>query len=122
MMRFVRSAVFLVMMSQVWGCGGGEPDVEPLVRPVRYEEVYSTGSGRVRSFSGVAKAGVETNLSFKVSGTVRRLEVKVGDRVRAGQLIADLDPEDYELQVQDAEASLARGTAELRNAVPGRRR
>jgi RND family efflux transporter MFP subunit len=100
----------------ILGCGGDPPEPERVIRPVRYQEVYSTGSGRVRSFSGVAKAGMETNLSFKVAGTIRRLPVKVGDQVRAGQLIADLDPEDYELQVQDAEAALSRSQAESRNA------
>ncbi len=96
-------------------CGQDE-EAEPLVRPVRYVQVFASGGARVRTFSGVAQAAIELPLSFRVAGTVFRLPVDVGDRVRAGQLIAELDPEDYRLQQQDAEAALRRAQAEARNA------
>jgi RND family efflux transporter MFP subunit len=83
---------------------------------VRTIQVFSGGSDRVRTFSGTARAGQESRLSFRVAGTVELLDVKLGDRVRAGQVLARLDPEDYRLRVEDAEASLARIRAEVRNA------
>jgi multidrug efflux pump subunit AcrA (membrane-fusion protein) len=79
-------------------------------------QVYRTGADRVRTFSGTARAGVESRLSFRVAGTVERVAVKVGDTVRPGQMLAELDPRDYELQVEDAEASLAQARARARNA------
>jgi multidrug efflux system membrane fusion protein len=98
-------------------CGGGEEQaVEEVVRPVRTVQVFSRGGARTRSFSGTARAGVESRLSFKVAGTVRRVAVEVGDRVSAGKLLAELDPEDYDLQVQDFRATLTRYEAEARNA------
>jgi RND family efflux transporter MFP subunit len=97
------------------GCAEQAPPVEPL-RPVRTVQVYSGGTERVRSFSGTARAGQESRLSFKVAGTVEALDVNVGDRVRAGQVLARLDPQDYRLRVEDAQASLARARAEERNA------
>ncbi len=81
------------------------------IRPVIYREVYSTGGVRTRTFSGSAKAGVESNISFKVSGTLERLPIKVGDLVRQGQLIARLDATDYELRVEDVAAALAQARA-----------
>jgi RND family efflux transporter MFP subunit len=78
--------------------------------------VYSTGSIRTRSFSGVAEAKTRSELSFKVSGTLERIPVKVGDKVATGDLIASLDPTDHELAVQEAEAELTRAQAEKRNA------
>lgn len=89
---------------------------EPVIRPVRYELAYSTGGSRERSFSGTARAGVESRISFKVPGTIHRLVVEVGDTVRAGQLIAELDDEDYRLQVQRADAGLAQARARARAA------
>jgi RND family efflux transporter MFP subunit len=83
---------------------------------VRTQQVFSTGVERVRSFSGTARAGQESRLSFKVAGTVEVLDVKVGDRVRQGQVLARLDPQDYRLRVEDTEATLARIRAEVRNA------
>ena len=80
------------------GCAAEEPQPKPAIRPVRYQQVFSTGGSRDRSFSGIASAGEESNLSFKVRGTVKRVAVKVGDTVRAGQLIAQLDDRDYKLQ------------------------
>jgi RND family efflux transporter MFP subunit len=96
-------------------CGEEEPEKE-IIRPVRYMQAYSTGGSRVRAFTGVAQAGMESNLSFKVPGTVQKVAVLVGDDVKRGQLIAALDPNDYSLQVQQAEAALAQARAEARNA------
>ena len=88
----------------------GQPP--PPIRPVRYREVYRVGGTRVRAFTGVAKAGVESKLSFKVAGTIQTLNVKVGDLVEPGQLVAAMDPRDYELLVEETEASLAQARAQ----------
>jgi RND family efflux transporter MFP subunit len=104
-----------VLVLATWGCAE-EPPPEQTLRLVRTVQVFSTGIERVRSFSGTARAGQESRLSFKVAGTVEALDVKVGDRVSAGQVLARLDPKDYELRVEDAQALLARVRAEVRNA------
>ena len=100
----------------LFSCAKKEEVGQEIIRPVRYMQAYSTGGTRVRTFSGVIQAGLESNLSFKVSGTVKRIAVKVGDEVRAGQLLAQLDPRDYKLQVQQAEAALTSARAQARNA------
>ena len=111
-----RSIAWILLASAaLFGCHGNPPEEEP-TRPVRVEKVYTTGDNRVRTFSGTARAGVESRLSFKVAGTVRRISVKVGDTVRSGQSLAELDPKDYELRVEDAEASLSQARARARNA------
>lgn len=96
-------------------CGGTQVE-ETQLRPVRSMQVFASGSTRNRTFSGTARAGLESRLSFKVAGTVEAVQVNAGDRVRQGQLIARLDPTDYQLQVEDAQASLSRARAEARNA------
>ena len=114
----VRWGCFLVWMLGGFvflACGKAEPPKE-IVRPVRYIQVFSTGGTRTRSFSGVAQAGLESRLSFKIPGTIKRVAVQVGDRVNAGDLIAQIDPNDYQLQVQQAEAGLANAEAQARNA------
>ena len=97
------------------GCGD-RTEEEPPLRPVRYEQVFATGGTRTRSFSGTAEASLEYSLSFKVSGTIDQLPVRVGDRVRASDLIAVLDAEDYRVQVHEAEAALSQAQAQERNA------
>ncbi len=103
-------------------CGEPPEPPEPVVRPVRTVTAQAVGGMRTRTFSGVARAGVESSLSFRVAGTISRLEVAVGDRLRAGALIAALDPVDYELQVREAEASLRQATARAGNAEADLRR
>ena len=97
------------------GCGDSEVP-EPIVRPVRYLPVYESGAMRVRTFSGVAKSSEQASLSFKVAGTVQELPARVGNQVQAGQLVAALDPTDFELQVEESRAGLERAQAEARNS------
>ncbi len=93
-----------------------EAAVEEILRPVRYQEMFAAGGSRMRSFSGVAQAAVESRLSFKVSGTLKQLWVKVGDVVSVGTPIAEIDDSDYQLRVQQAQASLESARAQARNA------
>jgi RND family efflux transporter MFP subunit len=93
-----------------------EEQVQEIIRPVRYIQVFASGGSRVRTFPGVAQAGTESRLSFRVQGTVQRVAVSVGDRVRKGQIIAELDPSDYQLRFQQARASLLQAEAQARNA------
>lgn len=105
-----------ILLVCLLGCGEGERTTEEVVRPVRTLVVYGAGSTRQRTFSGTARAGVESQLSFKVAGLVEQVPVDVGQAVRAGALIARLEPTDYELQVQDTEALLAQARSQARNA------
>ena len=113
--RLTVMAVSMASVSLLVSCGE-EAVVEKVLRPVRSEIVTTSGAARVRSFAGVAKAGLESQLSFRVAGTVERVPVTVGASVRRGQVLAQLDPTDYELMVQEAVAGLAQAKAAERNA------
>ena len=118
-MRFSRfHQVWLTCLAAglLFSCSEEEQVPEPVVRPVRSEPVYAKGGSRTRSFSGTCRAAQESRLSFRVAGTVMKVAVQVGDRVQTGQLIAELDAGDYELQVQEAEAALKSAQAQSRNA------
>lgn len=80
-----------------------EEKVSEIIRPVRTEQVFSTGGTRVRTFSGVVQAGSESRLSFKVTGTVQQVAVEIGSRVKANQILVRLDPTDYEIKLKEAE-------------------
>lgn len=112
----VRHFFVLLIVLLLPACRDKGTPPEPILRPVRSQTVQSFGCFSERSFSGIAEAGQESRLSFRVSGTIEQVAVKVGDRVHTGQLIARLDATDYELQKQEAEAALARARAQARNA------
>jgi RND family efflux transporter MFP subunit len=117
MTSLVPAAVLVLM-----GCGEAPPEPEPELRPIRSATIRQSGGERERTFSGTFRATIRSRLSFRVPGTVQQLPVTVGQTVRSGQLIAQLDPRDYELQVQEARAGLTQARAAKRNAEAERDR
>lgn len=93
-----------------------EQDTEPPIRPVRYITMEAGGLKQNRSFSGTAVSGKESSLSFKVSGTIQSLPVKVGDSVTKGTVLAALDPADFEVEYNAAVASLKTSEADAKAA------
>lgn len=55
----------------------------------------------------------QATVSVKVPGRLRSLTVELGSAMQQGQLIAQIDPRDYQLRVQQAEAALAQARARL---------
>ena len=90
----------LVATLMVSACGKSDDPVEERLRPVRYMTVTDASVFRDRSFSGTSKSSRESRLSFKVSGTVVNAPVQIGQRLNAGDLIAEIDPASYVLQAQ----------------------
>ncbi len=99
-------------------CDQAEHTVEQaeILRPVKFIVVASPSSGDARTYSGSLQAGSELNRSFKVSGTVQSIPVKVGDKLKVNNIIATLDKTSYELELAKSRASLAQSQAEKRNA------
>lgn len=97
------------------GCEDEQEEPE-ITRPVRYVVVEGSDVATQRTYSGVAKAGQESRLSFQVSGQVMSVPINVGDTVKKGETIARMDPADYALQLQNAQAAAAQSRAQERNA------
>jgi RND family efflux transporter MFP subunit len=115
--RFPRVVLPLVLASSFVACGGSEAPPEEQLRPVRYVVVDADDGTRSRSFSGVSKSSTESRTSFKVAGTVTNVPVQIGQRLKAGDLIAELDRATYDLQAQQAQASLVEAQANNRRAA-----
>jgi len=98
-------------------CGKSDDTVEEMLRPVRYVMVSDASVFRDRSFSGTSKSSRESRLSFKVSGTIINAPVQIGQRLNAGDLIAEIDSASYVLQAQQAQASLVEAQANDRRAA-----
>jgi multidrug efflux system membrane fusion protein len=100
----------------VAACGRDAPPPPADVRPVRAEQVGVVETISSTRYAGEVRARHETALAFRVSGRVAARKVEVGDRVKAGQVIATLDPQDYALAVRAAQAQLGAAEAEARLA------
>ncbi len=97
-------------------CSEAEVENEIVVRPVRTIVVNDDATANLKTFSGVSRSAQESRLSFKVSGTVARVPANVGDRIDAGTIIASLDASTYDLQLQQAQATVEQSRAASRNA------
>lgn len=94
------SLIFLILF--FISCGKEPTETVKKIRPIKYSTIESSTGMAQHTFSGVAKAQNETNLSFKVAGTLSSINVELGDRVSKGQLIATIDPVDYNIQTKQA--------------------
>lgn len=88
----------------------------PDIRPVRAEQVGLSSFQSGIRYSGEVRAQHETDLAFRVAGRVTRRVVDLGAEVKAGQVLATLDPEDFMLATRAAQARLTAAEAEARLA------
>ncbi|MEL6131786.1 MAG: efflux RND transporter periplasmic adaptor subunit [Bacteroidota bacterium] len=103
----------LCLMIGLWSCSQeASVEVAP-VRPVKHMTITTGKGAEMATFTGLTKSNQETRLSFKVSGVLQSLSVKDGQRVRQGQLIASIDPEDYNLQVEQADVQVKQAMTSL---------
>jgi RND family efflux transporter MFP subunit len=82
-------------------------------RQVKITTVAETPFGETVTANGTLAAFDQTTVSVKVPGRVRTISVDLGSVVRRGQVIAQVDSQDYQLRVQQAEAALAQARARL---------
>jgi len=93
-------------------CSKTEPAAEP-VRAVRTLTVANGAAGGTREYAGEIKARTESRLGFRVGGKITRRLANVGDTVKAGQVLAQLDPQDLKLAQDAARAALAAAQTNL---------
>jgi RND family efflux transporter MFP subunit len=82
----------------------------PVEMPVRSVKVMTVGMQSMQSgleFAGEVRARVESRLGFRVGGKLTQRPVELGQHVKAGQVLARLDPQDYQLAADAARAQLA---------------
>jgi membrane fusion protein, multidrug efflux system len=87
-------------------CSGPAPLEEP-VRAVKVMTLRGASLDASQEFSGEVRPRVESRLGFRVAGKLVSREVELGQRVKAGQVLARLDPQDYRLAADAAQAQLA---------------
>ena len=85
------------------GCSRREAPAEP-VRAVKVVAVGEQAQQSQGWYAGEVRARIESRLGFRVGGKLAQRLVDTGQRVAAGQLLAAIDPQDYQLSAQAAQA------------------
>ena len=99
----------LLSLVLLLGCSRGEAPAEP-VRSVKVITVAASGLQHRHEFSGEVRARVESRLGFRVGGKITQRPAEVGQKVKAGTVLAQLDPQDYRLAAEAARAQVAAAT------------
>ncbi|MCZ4094308.1 efflux RND transporter periplasmic adaptor subunit [Ensifer psoraleae] len=100
-------AAALAIAAALSACSEEKVETKEVIRPVKVVEIVGGGNQRELDYSGSVKARTEMNLGFRVNGKITERLVNIGDRVKPGDLLARVDPTDYQLAVKSAEATLA---------------
>jgi multidrug efflux system membrane fusion protein len=103
-MRF-STVIALAVGVALTACSKPEATPEP-VRAVRTVTVTMDAAGATHEYAAEIRARTESRLGFRVGGKVIRRHVNLGDVVKAGQVLAQLDPQDLRLGQDAARASL----------------
>jgi len=115
-LRAILHAVIPALLLFAVSCSDNKSEQPEVIRPVRYQQVLLAGSEQNRTFSGTSKAGTEAKLSFKVGGTLNSVQVKVGDRLKKGALIASVDDSDAQLNYEKALVALEKSRVQKETA------
>ena len=89
-------ALTSLSMLLLMGCGEEAAPEKTVVRPVKAMKVSDVEGFRQRQFPGRAKGTQEVDLAFRVSGPLITRDVDVGSVVKTGDVVARIDPRDFQ--------------------------
>ena len=109
---------FIIVAIGITACGNDPParalpGNAPAPRQVRLAPASQTSVARMVGATGTLAAEDQVVLGAKVVGRLSEISVDLGSRVRKGQAIARIDPNDYRLRVNQAEAALQQARVRL---------
>jgi RND family efflux transporter MFP subunit len=102
------TGVLLLACALVFAAGCTKKEAVP--EPVRSVKVMTVGVSQYesgREFAGEVRPRIESRLGFRVAGKIIRRQVEAGQRVKAGQVLAQLDAQDYRLAADAARAQVS---------------
>lgn len=110
--RYAVLAAALPLLLGLAGCGKPPAKAEE-IRPVRSIVVGAGATDAGNTYAGEVRPRYESDLGFRVSGKIQSRAVNVGDKVKAGQLLAQLDAKDLALSEASQRAQVAALDAQL---------
>jgi RND family efflux transporter MFP subunit len=111
-----RITLVLAAAAVLSACHKESEATAPEVRPVRTTTVAVQPAGETVVLTGHIEAENEAALGFRISGRMIERLVNVGDRVKPGQVLARLDPQDEQNGLRSAHANLAAAQGQLTQA------
>lgn len=115
-MKHLYNILLIALVLTFTSCGEEEKKQEQLKRPVKYQEVGYLGGEKIRTFSGTAQTDKIIKMSFRTSGIITELNVKLGQKVKKGQLLGKLDNVSSRLSYEQALTQVNSAESQLNTA------
>ena len=111
-------ACALVVLSLLSACSKKQEELGSVVKTptVKVIDVAGNSTGALRQFPAEVEANQDSHLAFRVGGELSIFAVKAGNRVKKGQLLAKLDPTDFEIKLNDRQARYTLAKAQFKRA------
>jgi RND family efflux transporter MFP subunit len=110
----------LIIPAIFFSCGNDKKESKNQgIKSVKYSVIEQAGGIRERTYPGITQSSSLTNLSFRSGGLLVQLNVKVGMRVKKGNLLARLDQKDVKLAYDQALADVQNAKAQYDAASSG---
>jgi RND family efflux transporter MFP subunit len=115
-MKSLLPACLLLLIPVLTSCDTKPPIVKEVIRPIAAIKVGETQKITGRKFPGQAKATQEVDLAFDVAGKLIERPVNIGDAVKQGDVIAQLNPRDFKARVKSTGSELNKSQKNFRRA------
>lgn len=94
-------------------CSQHDHQAQKRIHRVKIAQVQRCDSIEIAEFAGMVKEAQSVNMAFRVGGAIMRIHVIEGQQVRKGQLVAEMDPRDYALQLSATQAEYDKAMDEI---------
>ncbi len=114
MIRNLSLLKFLTALTIVFTSCRTEPVKEEPPVSVKITKAKTLVSSLTKSYPGKIRSASEIKASFRVSGPITEVNIDEGDMVKKGEVLARIDPRDYQIQLEGTEAKYKEVKAEVK--------
>lgn len=114
--KYFRGPLLIIITVLFAGCDSETQTTQnssEKIRPVKLLNVGNSKNSSLLSFPAVIQAGRTSNLAFQVSGIVTSIKVNESMEVKKGDVLATLDPRNYQVKVNVAQAQFDKSASEF---------
>lgn len=111
------AALAAILCLTLAACSKTQEKIADDVQYVKTAQAQRISDAAELSYPGRTKSSEEVNVAFRVSGPIQRIYVKEGQYVSKGQLIAQMDPRDYQVQLSATQAEYEQIKADAERVI-----
>lgn len=104
--------IWAMLIFLTFACSKQHEEETKIIRPVKTFQVMSASDQLSKGFPSITQETREVELSFRISGPLIHLNAEIGQKIKKGQLIAEVDPRDFKIDLAAKEGRMNQAKAE----------